>query len=142
MDDEPYQWKLHCPIVMTKFFEFLPISSSDFIRRRKTLQTQYPNNTEESPKIYLSQSRLDALKEYLLTKMTIIQADKGTVERFTLFGGCIKTDIPDRELLVRLIIENETQIAMVQVNYDDGCEEFAKDYIAMLILLCNEKTVL
>jgi len=139
VNEEPIQLKLHIPITILKFVKFLTISSSDFIKKRKFMQTHHPGESEESPKIKLSQEYLAALTNNLFTKMVPIATDK-TNNRFSLYGGYVKLE--DGEILIRFIIENNSQTAMVQVNFDEECRGYATELIKILIFLLNEKVLL
>lgn len=102
----------------------------------------YPENVEESPKVKLSQKHRDELMKHLFSQMVTLQTDNGKTDRFALFGGCLTVDDVGTEILVRFIIENETQLSMVQLTYEEGYKEYAKDLMKMFIFLCNEKAML
>lgn len=127
---------------MTKFAKFHPISAQDFTREKKILQSQYPENYEESPKIRLSQKNVATIKENLLSKMVLIETDDDRSGRFSVYGGYIKLGDISSEALVRFIIENETQLLMIQLNYEDELIDFAKDLVKMFAFQCNEKVMI
>ena len=73
--------------------------------------------------------------------MTLLETDDDRSGRFSVYGGYIKVgDIPS-EALVRFIIENETQLLMIQLNYEDELMDYAKDIVKMFAFQCNEKAI-
>jgi len=142
INEEPVQIKLHLPTVLSKFLSWEPITSSEFIRKRKTMQNQHPENSEESPKVKLSLEYLSVLNQYLFSKLTQIETEASLSDRFLLYGGHIKLEDLDREMLVRFIIEKESQLVMIQVNYDEECREYAANLMRIFLFICNEKMYL
>jgi hypothetical protein len=142
INEEPIQIKLHLPTVLSKFLKFSPITSSEFIKKRKTMQNQHPENSEESPKVKLSHEYLLVLNQYLFSKMTPIETEASLNNRFILYGGHIQLEELDREMLVRCILEKDSQMLMIQVNYDEECREYAANLMRIFLFICNEKMYL
>lgn len=139
---EPFQLDLYFPVTMLKFLNLLPISAATYTKKRKEMQARFPDNVEESSKIRLNQQHLDDLSNYLFSKMALIQNENTRPERFAVYGGYIRPDSTGSEILVRFIVENETYLTIVQVNYEDGFKKFAKDLLKALVFTCNEKVVI
>jgi len=106
------------------------------------MQNQHPENSEESPKVKLSLEYLSVLNQYLFSKLTQIETEASLSDRFLLYGGYIKLEDLDREMLVRFIIEKESQLVMIQVNYDEECREYAANLMRIFLFICNEKMYL
>ncbi len=104
------------------------------------MQTNHPNQSEESSKVKISKEYLEKLNKYLFSRLVRLETTESAKTRFTLYGG--KIQLYDTELLVRFIIENNTQTVMVQVNFEEEYRDYATDYIKIIVLILNEKVLL
>jgi len=120
---------------------FKSISAMDFTIKRKQFLFEKPGNYVESPKIRLTVDNFDDLKNNLLSKMTVIPVENKRSHKFTLLGGQFSIDTTDNEFFLRVIIENDTRLAMFQLTYESDYKKYAERIIKMLNFIANEKVL-
>jgi len=142
LENEPRQLKLNFPLIMTKFLRFQSINSTEYTKKRKAMLASYPSNVEESIKLRINKDHLEVLQETLFAKMTPIPVEGASENRFNIYGGCVTIGTSQLEYIVRIIVEIETSLMLIQVVYPFGGEQDAKLLLEKLIFLCNETSLL
>ena len=123
---------------------FLSVSPSDYLNRRKILLAKHPSNVEGSIKIQLNKPHLQAVENELFSKLMILPAEDGKAKdtRFRIMGGCFVLGNSSWEYILRTIYEIETQVVLIQINYSSGGQYEARQVVDKLSFLCNENSVL
>lgn len=143
LENEPRQLKLNFPLIMTKFMVFNQQSNStEFTKKRKTMLANHPTNIEESIKLRINKDHLEVLQETLFTKMMGIPVEGAAENRFNIYGGLVTLGTSELEYIVRIIVEIETNLMLIQVVYPLGGDQDAKLILEKLIFLCNETSLL
>jgi len=142
VNEEPCQYKLNYPLIATKFMDFSPVIGSEFVRKRKTLLSSHPANIEESIKLKVNKDYLKVLQETLFSKLVLVPGEGGSEKRFTIYGSCFTLGTSRLEYILRIILENETQLLLIQVAYPIGGEQDARLVLEKLVFLCNEYSLL
>jgi len=122
--------------------DFAPIISSEFLRKRKELVSMHPANIEESIKLKVSKEYLKVLQESLFSKLILVPPEGGSEKRFTIYGGNFRVGTSKLEYILRIILENDTHLLLIQVAYPIGGEQDARLILEKLVFLCNEYSLL
>jgi len=142
LENEPRQLKLNFPLIMTKFLTFKNVNSAEYNKKRKSMLANHSSNVEESIKLRINRDHLDVLQDTLFGKMTPIPVEGASENRFNIYGGCVTIGTSQLEYILRIIVEIETNLMLIQVIYPFGGEQDAKLLLEKLIFLCNETSLL
>ena len=116
---------------------FKSLSSAEFVLGRKEFLAQYPKNYIDSDKFRLESEHFDLLRDYLLTKLAVIPVDKQRKNRFTVLGGAFTIDNTPNVFYIRMIIENDSRLAMYQLTFHEEYKKYARRLITMLSLISS-----